>query len=418
MSSPASKPALMYSTPSTLPSPAPVPAVSRLAGGEVTSTDLGFRLGPRINAGGRIGQADMGARLLATQSPGEAATLAERKSLAKGSKAIADVAARRGLNAKYLGLLWSRLNDDDRSLLLDDLRARWRTAKPQDAAKLASNVIAWQRGLWTFSSIGLLGRKGSRSRWLEKVSPLLAEQELRLKIPAVKPDPKDKSKPKPAKDQPAKDQPAKDQPAKVVVISLVATAAGDGNQHDDVVWQKPRLVVKGKPDLLLRDVLKSADSEQASHFGKHPDGTAIDASSLCVRAPSRFTVRLPLKIAGGRELVTTAVLHPKTGGEGSVQVDLVVGTPKLTPGLRPSEVKVTLSRVNIGADEQFALDFLAISPNNKIPAVVDHDAADGGPDVPHRSRRHVLVARVLDEPHVEAAGSVLVLLKCARRARR
>ena len=276
-----------------------------------------------------------------------AATLAERKSLAKGSQAIAAVAARRGLNAKYLGLLWSRLNADDRSLLLDDLRAHWRTAKPQDAAKLASNVIAWQRGLWTFSSIGLLGRKGSRSRWLEKVSPLLAEQELRLKIPAVKPDPKDKSKPKPAKDQPAKDQ-----PDKAVVITLVATAAGDGNQHDVVVWQKPRLVVKGKPDLLLRDVLKSAGSEQASHFGKHPDGTAIDASSLCVRAPSRFTVRLPLKIAGGRELVTTAVLHPKTGSEGSVQVDLVTGTPKLTPGLRPSEVKVTLSRVNIGADER------------------------------------------------------------------
>ena len=292
-----------------------------------------------------------------------AATLAERKSLAKGSKAIADVAARRGLNAKYLGLLWSRLNDDDRSLLLDDLRARWRTAKPQDAAKLASNVIAWQRGLWTFSSIGLLGRKGSRSRWLEKVSPLLAEQELRLKIPAVKPDPKDKSKPKPAKDQPAKDQ-----PAKVVVISLVATAAGDGNQHDDVVWQKPRLVVKGKPDLLLRDVLKSADSEQASHFGKHPDGTAIDASSLCVRAPSRFTVRLPLKIAGGRELVTTAVLHPKTGGEGSVQVDLVVGTPKLTPGLRPSEVKVTLSRVNIGADERVVSyrNPILVAPKSKV----------------------------------------------------
>ncbi|WP_242653267.1 glutathione S-transferase N-terminal domain-containing protein [Sphingomonas jatrophae] len=34
--------------------------------------------------------------------------------------------------------------------------------------------------------------------------------------------------------------------------------------------------------------------------------------------------------------------------------------------------------VNIGKDEQFAPDFLAISPNNKIPAIVDHDAP-GGP---------------------------------------
>ncbi|PWE28799.1 single-stranded-DNA-specific exonuclease RecJ [Maritimibacter sp. 55A14] len=39
---------------------------------------LGFLLGPRINAGGRIGQADLGARLLATGDPHEAAALAER----------------------------------------------------------------------------------------------------------------------------------------------------------------------------------------------------------------------------------------------------------------------------------------------------------------------------------------------------
>jgi GSH-dependent disulfide-bond oxidoreductase len=34
--------------------------------------------------------------------------------------------------------------------------------------------------------------------------------------------------------------------------------------------------------------------------------------------------------------------------------------------------------VNIGKDEQFDPKFLAISPNNKIPAIVDHDAS-GGP---------------------------------------
>lgn len=39
---------------------------------------LGFLLGPRVNAGGRIGQADLGARLLATDDPREAEALAQR----------------------------------------------------------------------------------------------------------------------------------------------------------------------------------------------------------------------------------------------------------------------------------------------------------------------------------------------------
>ena len=34
--------------------------------------------------------------------------------------------------------------------------------------------------------------------------------------------------------------------------------------------------------------------------------------------------------------------------------------------------------VNIGAGDQFKPDFLAISPNNKMPALVDHAPADGG----------------------------------------
>lgn len=38
----------------------------------------------------------------------------------------------------------------------------------------------------------------------------------------------------------------------------------------------------------------------------------------------------------------------------------------------------TVVPVNIGKDEQFAPDFLKISPNNKIPAIVD-DEAEGGP---------------------------------------
>lgn len=38
----------------------------------------------------------------------------------------------------------------------------------------------------------------------------------------------------------------------------------------------------------------------------------------------------------------------------------------------------TLRPVNIGAGEQFTPEFLAIAPNNRMPAIVDHQPADGG----------------------------------------
>ncbi len=43
-----------------------------------TAYHLGFLLGPRINAGGRIGRADLGARLLASTNPEESRAMAER----------------------------------------------------------------------------------------------------------------------------------------------------------------------------------------------------------------------------------------------------------------------------------------------------------------------------------------------------
>lgn len=47
---------------------------------------LGYLLGPRINAGGRIGKADLGARLLTTTDPYEAQALAERLNTLNGER--------------------------------------------------------------------------------------------------------------------------------------------------------------------------------------------------------------------------------------------------------------------------------------------------------------------------------------------
>lgn len=46
--------------------------------------------------------------------------------------------------------------------------------------------------------------------------------------------------------------------------------------------------------------------------------------------------------------------------------------------LEEAELDYTIKLVNLDKGEQFDPDFLAISPNNKIPAIIDH-AADGGP---------------------------------------
>jgi GST-like protein len=39
-------------------------------------------------------------------------------------------------------------------------------------------------------------------------------------------------------------------------------------------------------------------------------------------------------------------------------------------------------RIDIGKGEQFAPDFLAVSPNNRIPAIIDHAPTGGGDPVP------------------------------------
>src|SRR5260221_4731196 len=138
-------------------------------------------------------------------------------------------ARERSLSPKYLASLWDVLNATEPSLFLDSLRARWREATPADAAKLAAEVAEWQKALWKFSSVGHIGKAGGPKAWMEPVSPLTTKQEVRLKIPASSTN-------------------------KEVTLYLVAGDAGDGTEGDFVVWQQPRLVAPGRPNLLLRDV--------------------------------------------------------------------------------------------------------------------------------------------------------------------
>jgi len=51
---------------------------------------------------------------------------------------------------------------------------------------------------------------------------------------------------------------------------------------------------------------------------------------------------------------------------------------KITMFLEEAGLPYTIIPVNIGAGDQFKPEFLKISPNNRIPAIVDHEPATGG----------------------------------------
>lgn len=51
---------------------------------------------------------------------------------------------------------------------------------------------------------------------------------------------------------------------------------------------------------------------------------------------------------------------------------------KITIFLEEAGLPYTIHPIDIGKGDQFKPEFLAISPNNRIPAIVDHEPADGG----------------------------------------
>src|SRR5262249_10047356 len=54
---------------------------------------------------------------------------------------------------------------------------------------------------------------------------------------------------------------------------------------------------------------------------------------------------------------------------------------KITMFLEETGLPYKIFPVNIGKGEQFQPDFLAIAPNNRMPAIVDNEPQDGGAPV-------------------------------------
>lgn len=55
---------------------------------------------------------------------------------------------------------------------------------------------------------------------------------------------------------------------------------------------------------------------------------------------------------------------------------------KITIFLEETGLPYRMKPINISKGDQFQKDFLAISPNNRIPAIVDHEPPDGGQPLP------------------------------------
>ena len=51
---------------------------------------------------------------------------------------------------------------------------------------------------------------------------------------------------------------------------------------------------------------------------------------------------------------------------------------KITIFLEEAALAYKIVPVNISQGDQFKPEFLAISPNNRIPAIIDHEPKDGG----------------------------------------
>ncbi|MEX2169261.1 MAG: DUF1592 domain-containing protein [Pirellulales bacterium] len=158
-----------------------------------------------------------------------AATLLERDAIRSRTISIVDAAQKYNLNAKYLGTLWSALNDSEPSLVLDVVRRQWKSAGPADAPALVATIERWQKALWRFSPVGHIGKQGGPPAWQAPIVPLVSQQEVRMKL----------AKPVSGND---------------ITLYLASSDAGDGNDGDFLLWENPRFIKDGQPDLPLSDV--------------------------------------------------------------------------------------------------------------------------------------------------------------------
>src|SRR3954471_19782390 len=123
----------------------------------------------------------------------------------------------------------------------------------------------------------------------------------------------------------------------------------------------------------------------ASHSGFGNEPAIVVGNSMGVPLVLDLGVYLPCPEGGvhGIGVGRKARVGSRKALLGNAMIDLYYApTPngwKISIMLEELGLPYTVVPVNIRAGEQFKQDFLAISPNNRIPAIVDNAPADGGP---------------------------------------
>ena len=234
------------------------------------------------------------------------ATLTHRDALSSGTTTIAQVAQLLGLNAKYLGTIWSSLNEVTPSTFLDPIRADWRKAVPADVPALVASIKAWQNSLWRFGAIGHIGKHNGPKGWQLPVDPVVTMEDFRVAVPAG------------------------DSP-KVYLMS-----ANLRSGRASLIWSKPRVVVKGKPDIAV-----------ALPAGK-PSG------------PNQvLEVTLPAGLPKGAEFLIEGHLPKETSAEACVQARVTTTPPAVSGRIVPTGAPINKKKGGMWSDGEGAMGFTA-----------------------------------------------------------
>lgn len=234
------------------------------------------------------------------------ATLTQRDALRNGTTTIAQVAQQLGLNAKYLGTLWTSMNGDTPSTFLDPIRADWRKAVPADVPALASSIKAWQNSLWRFGAIGHIGKLDGPKGWQLPVDPVVTMEDFRVAVPAG------------------------DSP------KVYLTSANLRSDRALLVWSKPRVVVKGKPDIAV-----------ALPAGK-PSG------------PNQvIQVALPAGLPKGAEFLIEGHLPKEASAEACVQARVTTTPPVVSGRIVPTGAPINKKKGGMWSDGEGAMGFTA-----------------------------------------------------------